>query len=837
MKTPFVASLFLICATAAPAATALHHYTFEGAAVTDSVGTDHGTLLNGATVTNGILSLDGTDDYVQFAAKLIPTTGPFTVAFLAAEGTPIPNSNMEMISQGASFGPGFYVGYGGSRLMRIGDSWQDTGVVMPADQAWHHYAVTVDETGSRLYLDGVLRTNTATITVANTGTDTRLGRQFYYPQEGTFGPEMFRGAMDELWVFSGALSASQVAALATLPPTAPFIAAQPASQTATLGDTVVFTVGVAGSTPLSYQWSWNGTNLAGATQSSLTLTDVQFSHAGSYVVVVTNPIGSATSASAILTVVAPTAPSIVTQPVSQTVSAGAHVTFSVMANGTAPLRYQWSRTGTNLAGATASALQLNSVQVSQSGLYAVTVTNALGSVTSSNATLTVTPGPAVVRVVGTSTMAGAPVTVPVEIAANGNENAIQFSLSYIPTLMAFSSVQLGPNFSEATLFVNTSQTNSGRVGIILALPTDVTMVPGTQALVHVTFTTPIRTSSTVAPVSFVDAPTARQLVDTQARTLSANYSTATVSLSPSVFEGDVSPRPGGDRTVTVSDWVQLGRYAARLDYPTNASEFQRADCAPRGTAGDGQIKVTDWVQAGRYAGGADPLTVVGGPTNEAPSIVPGTRGPKDLDRRVVLGSGSYYGGQTGVVTVVLEALGNESALGFSLAFDASRFAFVSATKGTSSTSATLNVNLAQAGAGKVGVALALSTGTFPAGGRELVKATFRALPGTPAGSSAVTFGDQPVPREVSDPTALPLVTTYVAGTLTTLPPPMLQITRSETGITLAWPLAASNYGLRSSADLNGSWLSVPGTPVVVNGQNTITLPTSTDAAFYRLVSP
>src|SRR5262249_55726204 len=134
----------------------------------------------------------------------------------------------------------------------------------------------------------------------------------------------------------------------------------------------------------------------------------------------------------------------------------------------------------------------------------------------------------------------------------------------------------------------------------------------------VSFALAALTNSTSTPVSFGDIPTARELSSTNASVLTANYFGGSVSISPAPFEGDVSPRPNGDEALTTTDWVLLGRYVARLDYPTNASEFQRADCAPRASLGDGNILVNDWVQAGRYAAGLDPMTVAGGPTAEGP---------------------------------------------------------------------------------------------------------------------------------------------------------------------------------------------------------------------------
>src|SRR5207253_3148558 len=87
----------------------------------------------------------------------------------------------------------------------------------------------------------------------------------------------------------------------------------------------------------------------------------------------------------------PTAPSITNQPQSQTVTEGDNVTFTVGATGTPPLIYQWQFYGTNLPGATNSALSLNIVTTNQAGSYAVSVTNSTGTTNSQTATLTVNP--------------------------------------------------------------------------------------------------------------------------------------------------------------------------------------------------------------------------------------------------------------------------------------------------------------------------------------------------------------------------------------------------------------------------------------------------------------
>jgi hypothetical protein len=119
----------------------------------------------------------------------------------------------------------------------------------------------------------------------------------------------------------------------------------------------------------------------------LTLTNVQPGDAGIYTLVVTNDFGSITSSNAILTVLVP--PSITTQPAGCTNVVGVTASFNVVADGTAPLIYQWQSNGTNLVDATNAMLTLNDITLDQAGTYSLTITNIAGSITSSNAVLSV----------------------------------------------------------------------------------------------------------------------------------------------------------------------------------------------------------------------------------------------------------------------------------------------------------------------------------------------------------------------------------------------------------------------------------------------------------------
>ena len=177
-------------------------------------------------------------------------------------------------------------------------------------------------------------------------------------------------------------------------PSAPWIIGQPQSQTVTAGASAGFIVRAWGTAPLNYQWFFNGQFISPATNYSYSIARVQLSQAGRYTVVVTNSYGSVTSAPATLVVNPAQAPTITTQPQSQTVAAGANVTFSVIARGTAPLNYQWFFNGQPISTSTGSSYSIAGVQSSQAGTYTVMVSNPYGSVLSAPAKLVIASGSA-----------------------------------------------------------------------------------------------------------------------------------------------------------------------------------------------------------------------------------------------------------------------------------------------------------------------------------------------------------------------------------------------------------------------------------------------------------
>jgi Immunoglobulin domain len=177
---------------------------------------------------------------------------------------------------------------------------------------------------------------------------------------------------------------------------APSLMAQPANATVMAGQTANFSVSATGTAPIAYQWRKNTVNINGAIGASYTTPATTTADNGSkFDVIVSNSAGSITSAQATLTVnAAAVAPSITTQPASQTVTAGQSAMFSVVAAGTAPLSYQWRKNTVNIGGAMAASYTTPATTTADSGSkFDVIVSNSAGSMTSAQATLTVSAVP------------------------------------------------------------------------------------------------------------------------------------------------------------------------------------------------------------------------------------------------------------------------------------------------------------------------------------------------------------------------------------------------------------------------------------------------------------
>ncbi len=625
----------------------------------------------------------------------------------------------------------------------------------------------------------------------------------------------------------------------------PVITSPPADQIVALGEPALFTVNAQGTPTLAYQWLHGEAAVPSATNSSLAFAEITATDVGFYSVVVTNAYGAVTSAPALL-VLTNLAPYITVQPQDLLVMRDSNAVFSVSARGTRPLFYQWRFNGTNLDGATSSAVTLAGVQRSQAGLYSVLVSNEIGSVTSRDAHLTVGIPPSGIAVIPTTNTSGWPITVPVNLNASGEENAVSFSIVFggvqRASPLSFISASAGAAAEGAWVVVNTNDLAFGRVGVAIALPAGATFARGAQELALLEFDTSVVTAQPlVFTLGFADQPVARQVADPLAISLPAFFTSSAVTLLPTDIEGDTSPRPTGNRSLTINDWVQAGRFVAGLDVPGSPAEFQRVDCAPRTTRGDGQLKVTDWVQTGRYFAKLDPLTAVGGPSSASPLSPAST--PKDLGREIRVVNVDAFPGLQTVVPLELQSQGDENGLGFTLRFNPAQLQFAEAKLGADAAAAgaTLDVNSLQGASGSLGLLLALPTGAaFSPGTRQILTVSFVPQPGSDPGAAPLSFGDAPVVRAVSDAAANELSATYLAGALSVSLLPSLSIAASGTNFVLSWPLAAAAFDLQatvSPAEPLLNWTNIIAVPQTNAGTLSLTLPAADTSRFFRLHHP
>jgi hypothetical protein len=374
----------------------------------DIVGNNNGTLVGGATFAAGevgqAFSFDGSSGYVSIPDS--PSMDSFTSSitietWIKVNQLTLNTDWMGIVTKGNNswrlqatmYTNTVYFGLDG-----VSPSRDLYGTRNVNDGQWHHVAAVYDGTNMFLYVDGTLDVSQpATGLIAQNNSPVCLGATYNAYELSCHCLELgyfFNGLVDEASIYNRALTASEIAAIYAagsggkcFTPTPPAIIAQPTNQTVVVGGTATFTVQAAGTPPLNYQWSFDGTNILGATNMTLTLNNVQLSQAGNYAVTVTNLYGSVLSSNVVLTVLVP--PSITTQPSGCTNVVGATAGFSVVADGTEPLSYQWQFNNTNLDGATNATLILNNVTMDQAGAYSVTITNIAGGVISSNAVLSV----------------------------------------------------------------------------------------------------------------------------------------------------------------------------------------------------------------------------------------------------------------------------------------------------------------------------------------------------------------------------------------------------------------------------------------------------------------
>jgi hypothetical protein len=311
------------------------------------------------------------------------------------------------------------------------------------------------------------------------------------------------------------------------------ITTQPQSTNVNRGATLTLSVVASGTAPITNQWRFNGVNIPSATNATYSVPNVQTTNAGNYDVVLSNVVGGVTSAVAVVTVVVPA--TILMQPVSQTVLPGSTVTFTVVAEGSGTLTYQWTKNGQNISGATSSVLTVGNVTTNDNAAYRVVVGNNLTTVTSDPAFLVVVSRQVKVGDVQTTNLtAGSALKVPVALTGDGTENAVSLSVAYDTNSLALSGVS--NLFATASGTLASNVTANGQVGITLTLPAGQRFVAGSNALFELQFTVGTVTGQLAAPLILPGTPVANQVTDTNNGGLVSEFAGGSVT-----FKTVVSP--------------------------------------------------------------------------------------------------------------------------------------------------------------------------------------------------------------------------------------------------------------------------------------------------------
>lgn len=156
------------------------------------------------------------------------------------------------------------------------------------------------------------------------------------------------------------------------------ITAQPSgTQSVCPGATVSYSVTVTGGKNVKYQWKRNGQALPGENKANLSFTVNTTADAGTYTCDVTDDCGT-TQATTAATVNVGSVPAITAQPQGVTVCEGGNANFTLTATG-GNLKYQWSKNGQPIPGATGNSYSLNNVTASDAGDYTVSVKGDCGN--------------------------------------------------------------------------------------------------------------------------------------------------------------------------------------------------------------------------------------------------------------------------------------------------------------------------------------------------------------------------------------------------------------------------------------------------------------------------
>ncbi|MGH9934866.1 MAG: hypothetical protein ACREAM_01395 [Blastocatellia bacterium] len=139
-----------------------------------------------------------------------------------------------------------------------------------------------------------------------------------------------------------------------------------------------------------------------------------------------------------------------------------------------------------------------------------------------------------IRVIAAAAAAGGEVGVAIELTAQGNENAVGFSLNFNQAILSNPRAALGAGAAGATINANANQAAQGRVGVAVALPSGQVFAAGARQLAVVTFTVASAAAAGATPIAFGDQPVAREVASATASILPADFVPGAVTVAGAV---------------------------------------------------------------------------------------------------------------------------------------------------------------------------------------------------------------------------------------------------------------------------------------------------------------
>jgi hypothetical protein len=265
----------------------------------------------GLETTNSVLELFGTNGQVLLPPLNLNTNTVTFECWLKRNGNQTAYAGLLMHRNSNGLGAcglGFH-----AASNHLGYWWNDAvntynwdSGLLPPNGLWTYAALTISPSQAVISMCDGTTWSTATNTVTHTNQAfaglTRVG------SDGALAGHWFNGSLDEAAIYHTALTQTQLRthALSAFGNTnQPLFTLLPLSRTVYAGTNVSFNPQVAGAPTINYQWTLNGTNLAGATGLSLSFASVDYTNAGQYALAATNTYGGVLSPAATLTVLPP----------------------------------------------------------------------------------------------------------------------------------------------------------------------------------------------------------------------------------------------------------------------------------------------------------------------------------------------------------------------------------------------------------------------------------------------------------------------------------------------------------------------------------------------------